>query len=300
MMDEPWTQGEQGPAGPPELRSCAVTEHHPDLYAELERMHNEMVTMQRDLAKKNVALERLNEQKNQFLGMASHDLRTPLSAILAYSELLLEEASPALNDEHVHFLTTIKSSAAYMFGLVNELLDVSAIEAGQPRLNLVPVDLVLLVQRALPLHTMAAEQKQLRLHLSADQDLPRPLADAAKIEQVLHNLLNNALKFAPPGSAIDIRLLSTAEQAILAIRDEGHGIAVSQLGRLFIPFETADTQRAIGQKGTGLGLAIARRIIEAHHGRIWVESEVGNGSTFYVALPLDAQLIDAARDDLDL
>ncbi len=121
---------------------------------------------------------------------------------------------------------------------------------------------------------------------------PRAIADVAKIEQVLHNLLTNALKFAPPGSAIDIRLLSTAGQAILAIRDEGHGIAVSQLSRLFIPFETADTQRAAGEKGTGLGLAIARRIIEAHHGRIWVESEVGAGATFYVALPLDARLID--------
>jgi two-component system, OmpR family, sensor kinase len=281
----------------PEPRSCEITQPNQELYDELERMNNEMVTMQRELAKKNAELERLNKQKNQFLGMASHDLRAPLSAILAYSELLEEEASSTLSEDHVHFLTTIKSSAAYMLGLVNELLDVSVIEAGKPRLDPKPVDLTLLVRHLLRLHTMVAEHRQVQLRLSVDPNLPQPVIDATKIEQVLHNLVVNALKFAPAGSTIDIGIAAGADQVVLSVRDEGHGIAASQLSRLFHPFETDGARRA-GEKGAGLGLAIARRIIEAHHGTIWVESEVGRGATFYVALPLDPCAVDSDPEDV--
>ena len=253
---------------------------------ELAEANHELVAMQRELEKRNVELQKLNDLKNQFLGMAAHDLRTPLGAICTYSEFLLDEASKALTQEQMEFLSTIKSTSEFLLGMVNELLDISKIEAGKLELGLKPTNLVALIEHNVTLHRPLAEKKRIRLALHCDRAFLELMIDQVKIGQVLDNLISNAIKFSPPGSAAEIRATEVESHVVVSVRDEGSGIPQEELGRLFKPFETTSVKSTAGEKSTGLGLAIVRKMVEGHHGNVWVESEVGKGSIFYFSLPL--------------
>jgi signal transduction histidine kinase len=249
-----------------------------------------LATAQRELAKKNAELARLNEQKNQFLGIAAHDLRNPLEVILTYSGFVLEDAAAALAPEQVEMIHTIQSSSRFMLELVENLLDISRIEAGRLDLDLARVDLVALVERNVALNRVLSERRGIELCLEVLGELPRMVLDATKIEQVLNNLLGNACKFSPPQSTVTVRLGRREEngrpQALLSVCDQGPGIAADQLERLFRPFERTRVPGAAQEKGAGLGLAIVKRIVEGHGGSIWVESTPGQGAAFFLALPL--------------
>lgn len=262
----------------------ARTERDDALYDEISRLNNELVAMQRELAKKNVELEQLNALKNQFLGMAAHDLRNPLSVILAYSQFLKDEAAPALNAEQIEFLDTIRASSEFMLGLVNDLLDVAQIEAGQLQLDVQPIDLVALVRRNVARNRVLAAKKHIAIELT-ETPLPALPADAAKLEQVLNNLLSNAIKFSPPHTTIRVDLARDDANVVLSVRDQGQGIPPNELDKLFKPFQKTSVKSTGGEKSTGLGLAIVKKIVEGHRGKIWVESQVGVGTTFFVALP---------------
>jgi signal transduction histidine kinase len=259
---------------------------------ELERVNNELVATQRELEKRNIELEKLNNLKNQFLGMAAHDLRTPLGAICTYSEFLLDEASKALNHEQIEFLATIRGSSEFLLGMVNELLDISKIEAGKLELDLNPTDLVALIEHNVFLHRPLAENKHIRLEFHCDHAFPRILLDQSKIGQVLDNLISNAIKFSHPGSAIEIHTDEVGKEAVVSVRDQGQGIPPEELGRLFKPFEKTSVRSTAGEKSTGLGLAIVRKMVEGHHGKVWVESEIGKGSIFYFSLPVSSPALE--------
>jgi signal transduction histidine kinase len=231
-------------------------------------------------------LARLNQQKDQFLGMAAHDLRSPLSIILSYSEFLLDEAADQLNEEHLEFLSIIHSSSEFMLQLVNELLDVSTIESGKLQLNCQPTDLIDLVERNVALNNVLAKKKQIQLSIHYDELLPEMMVDAAKIEQVLNNLISNAIKYSYPDSTIEIRVASRENQAVISVKDEGQGIPAAELDNLFELFGKTSIRTTSGEKITGLGLAIAQKIVHEHQGEIWVESQPGIGATFYVSLPI--------------
>jgi len=267
----------------------AHAERDSALYDELSRLNNELVAMQRELAKKNVELEQLNALKNQFLGIAAHDLRNPLSVIMSYSEFLKEDAGAVLNDEQREFLDIIRASSRFMLNLVNNLLDVAQIEAGQLRLDLQPLDLVALIRHNIMLNRVLAAKKQIEIELM-DEPLPLLLLDASKIEQVLNNLLSNAIKFSPPRTTIRVRVARADDQILLAVQDQGPGIPPNELDKLFKPFQRTSVKSTAGEKGTGLGLSIVKKIVEGHHGKIWVESQVGQGTTFFVALPLSSSI----------
>ncbi len=267
----------------------AHAERDSALYDELSRLNNELVAMQRELAKKNVELEQLNALKNQFLVIAAHDLRNPLSVIMSYSEFLKEDAGAVLNDEQREFLDIIRASSRFMLNLVNNLLDVAQIEAGQLRLDLQPLDLVALIRHNIMLNRVLAAKKQIEIELM-DEPLPLLLLDASKIEQVLNNLLSNAIKFSPPRTTIRVRVTRADDQVLLAVQDQGPGIPPNELDKLFKPFQRTSVKSTAGEKGTGLGLSIVKKIVEGHHGKIWVESQVGQGTTFFVALPLPASI----------
>ncbi len=256
------------------------------LYDELSRLNNELITLQRELAKQNAELERLNQQKNQFLGMAAHDLRNPLSVIITYSDFLAQEIAPQLNAEQKEFLDIIRTSSQFMRRLIEDLLDVSAIEAGQLVLNLQPTDLALLARHNVALNRVLASQQQRELFLTCADDLPRLMADQAKLDQVLNNLISNAVKYSFPATAIHIDVKRDGDWVVLSIQDHGQGIPASELDRLFKAFSRTSTKSMTGEKSTGLGLAIASKIIQGHHGKIWAESIVGDGSTFCIALPV--------------
>ncbi len=253
------------------------------MYDEISRLNNELVSMQRELTGKNVELAKLNALKNQFLGMAAHDLRNPLQSILYYSDFLLEDAEN-LNAEQTEFITVIHNQSQYMASLVNDLLDVATIESGKLQLDLQPVDLALLAQNNMNRNRLIASRKNITLDLEADS-IPMALFDAAKMEQVLDNLTTNAIKYSPRGSQVHIRLQTLAEEILLSVQDEGPGIPPAELDKLFKPFQKTSVKSTAGEKSTGLGLVIVKRIVTGHGGRIWVESQVGTGSVFYVAVP---------------
>jgi signal transduction histidine kinase len=256
------------------------------LYDELSRLNNDLANAQRELAKKNAELARLNQLKNQFLGIASHDLRTPLGVILSYSEFLLGELGPELRGEYLEFLNVIQSSTEFMLSLVNNLLDVSRIETGRLDLELWPTDILALVQRNVELNGMLAGKKQITLELVDEAPIAPMEVDGPRIEQVLNNLIGNAIKFSHPGTTIRVELAQNEESATISVCDQGEGIPAGELEKLFQPFQKTSTRSTQGEQGAGLGLAIVRKIVEEHGGRIAVRSEAGRGSTFTVTLPM--------------
>jgi signal transduction histidine kinase len=274
-------------------RARAQHQGETELFDELSRLNNDLANLQRELAKKNIELERLDALKNEFLGMAAHDLRNPLSIIQAYSEFLLDEASEVLSAQHVDFLSIIRSSSKFMRQLVDDLLDAAAIESGKLELDTQPTNLVKLVQRNVGLNRVLAEKKQIQLSFQCcDGEIPDLILDQARVEQVLNNLISNAVKFSHPGSTVWIHISNQEDQVVIAVRDEGQGIPADELDKLFRWFGRTSVKGTSGEKSTGLGLVIIERIVQEHHGKIWVESQVGSGTTFYVSLPLDPALAE--------
>ena len=255
-------------------------------YDEISRLNNELVAMQRELAGKNAELQRLADLKNQFLGMAAHDLRNPLHVILSYSGFLLDELAGKLDADQTDFLNVIHSQSQFMSHLVNDLLDVAAIESGRLQLDLQPADLVQLAQSNLTRNRLIASRKDITLDLESSP-VPRLLLDVGKIEQVLDNLVTNAIKFSPNGSCVHISIQPAGDEIQVSVRDEGPGIPDNELENLFKPFQRTSVKSTNGEKSTGLGLVIVKRIVEGHGGHIQVESQPGKGSIFTVGLPLN-------------
>jgi two-component system, OmpR family, sensor kinase len=251
------------------------------LFDEISRLNNDLVAMQRELAKKNAELERLNQEKNHFLGMAAHDLRNPLYVILVQSEYLLEETQ---DPQTCEVLESIHAASEFLTNLVNNLLDVAQIEAGQLQLDLWAVDLGALATKNIAMNRFLAAKKQTQIDLAVEP-LPSAIVDGAKIEQVLNNLISNAVKFSPPGSRVEVSLKRAGENFCLVVRDQGPGIPPEEQARLFQPFSRGRVKGTAGEKNTGLGLMIAKRIVASHGGKIWLESASGQGTTFFVSIP---------------
>ncbi len=252
----------------------------------LEAKNRELVAMHEELAMKNAALVRLNEEKNGFLGMAAHDLRNPLGVIIGYSDFLLMMYRSVMQKDEVDIIEKIKSSSKFMLSLINDLLDISTIESGKLNLDLRSTDLVELVEANVGLNTVMASRKKTRLVFHHDESIPRVNVDARKVEQVLNNLISNAIHYSYPETAIEVFVRHEGPSVLVSVKDYGPGIAKEDVGNLFKPFGRAKSVSTGGEKSTGLGLAIARRIIEGHGGAIWVESELGRGATFFVSFPV--------------
>jgi signal transduction histidine kinase len=256
-----------------------------ELYNELARLNNELVTAQREVIKRNIELERLNEVKNQFIGVAAHDLRNPLQIIEGYSQMLLDEHFGELSPEQHKFITVIRKNSDFMLSLVTDLLYISKIEAGKLQLELKETDLLTLLERNVELNRLMAGRKQIDILFTRQEDLPTLVVDAPKIEQVLNNLISNGIKFSHPGSTVEVLASRSDKEVVVSVRDEGQGIPADEIDRLFIPFENLSVKSTGGEQSTGLGLAIVKRIVEGHGGRIWVQSEKGVGSNFSFSLP---------------
>jgi signal transduction histidine kinase len=256
-----------------------------ELYNELTRVNNQLANAQRELTKQNCELERLNRLKTQFLGMAAHDLRSPIGHILSYSDFLREEAAQALTEEQLEFLAVIQRSSEFMLQVIDDFLDVSAIESGNLHLDCRRADPRKLLESNIAMNAMLAQKKKIRLRLEADGELPEVSFDEKKITQVLNNLISNAVKFAQPGTEVTVRAVAEAGAVRISVADQGPGIPESERGKLFQPFGKTSVRSTAGESSTGLGLAIVRKIIEGHGGRLWLESEVGAGSVFFFTLP---------------
>jgi two-component system sensor histidine kinase/response regulator len=255
---------------------------------ELEQANKKLRAVQEEVEKNNDKLKQLNEQKNMLLGMAAHDLRNPLYLIEGYSDFLLQDNSENLHDEQRTILSAIQSSSTYMVQMINDLLDVHKIETGKLELNRQPTDFASLVDNVLKRQEFAAGQKGVDISLHRPEQVPPVVVDGARIEQVMSNLLDNAIKFSFKSAVIDVTYQYDDTEIVFSVRDHGPGIPEKEQNRLFKAFSTTSVKPTGSERSTGLGLAIARDIIEKHQGRIWVESTVGSGSTFSFSIPVDS------------
>jgi signal transduction histidine kinase len=253
-------------------------------YEELSRLNNELVNIQRELAKKNQQLDELNKLKNQFLGMAAHDLRGPLGSIYNFTEILEEELEN-LTPEQSYIISLIKSSSSFMLNLVNELLDFSVIESGEIILRKENTDLSSLINQTIFLNKSIADSKSISIHCKLPESSILISIDPEKIRQVLANFITNAIKYSPPGSEIEVTAARQPCKIKVVVKDFGPGVMDEEIELLFRPFKKTSNQGTAGEKSTGLGLFICKRIVEAHQGTIGVETQPGAGSAFFFILP---------------
>jgi signal transduction histidine kinase len=254
-----------------------------ELYEELARLNNDLVTSQRELARTVAELRRLNDYKDELLGMAAHDLRNPLHANAAFITFLLNDADRLSSDDLV-LLERLRANSQYMLRLVENVLDFSAIQAGHVQLHREETSLHELVSSVVETMRIMADARQIEIRCTADESLPNVSVDCVKITQAVQNLLSNAVQYSPDGSVVDVRLLRHGPSIDIEVEDRGPGIPASEIPSLFKPFTRLSTSSSIRDRSIGLGLAITRRLVEAHGGTIEVTSEVGKGSKFTICL----------------
>jgi signal transduction histidine kinase len=260
---------------------------HSEDYLILEdftRLNNELVNMSRELNQKNVELAQLSELKNQFLGMATHDLRNPVGSVLLNAELLIDW-SDSMSSDQVKCLQNIRSSALRMSRVINDFLDVSIIESGHLTLDIQKVNLADLGRSVQTNVSASATKNQIRFDMELDPATLTLMVDGPKIEQVFTNLLSNAVEYSHIGGCVTIRSHRLNEGVRFEVEDRGRGIPPEQQKRLFGSFSGSGTRKRDGERSIGLGLIIARKIVEAHGGKMFVESEPGKGSVFGFILP---------------
>ncbi|MEO6462264.1 MAG: ATP-binding protein [Candidatus Eisenbacteria bacterium] len=234
----------------------------------------------------------IDRLKSDFVAVVSHELRTPLAVVLGNLELLGDERFWTLNAQQAQFLTSATTNSHRLLHLINDILDFSKLENSSLPMTMSPNGLAEVVKAASENLTRLFEERELNLKLDLAADLPLAEMDEQRIAQVLTNLISNAIKFSPPGAPIEVIVRQEANEAVVRVRDHGDGIRREDMPRLFKKFSQLDSRSTRKVGGTGLGLAICKGIVEAHGGRIWAESEPGEGSTFAFTLPLEA---DAAR-----
>jgi signal transduction histidine kinase len=261
----------------------------PDTYAKTHRnIYVQIANQMATIVEKSRYLQQLldlNKLKNNFLGMAAHDLRNPLSAIKGYLELFLTDALGELTADQREVLEEMNQSSDIMLGLINDLLDVTAIETGNLQLKRQPTDLIELLHAIQASFRVLANSKSIEIKLDLPKSLPVLQIDQARIKQVLTNLITNAVKYSFSRTIILLSVKVFEKEVWLSVKDQGQGIPIEEMKKLFKDFSRTSVKPTAGEKSIGLGLAITRRIVEAHGGIIWVDSEIAKGSTFTFSLP---------------
>ncbi len=261
-----------------------VTTH----YVAVKEDITERKRMEDDLRQAREAAEEANRAKSAFLAGMSHELRTPLNAIIGFAEVLADETFGELNDKQKRYVDHVEGSGKHLLSLINDVLDLSKVEAGKMELELGPVDVGALLQRSVLMIREKTHKHGIQLTTDVTPELEGAVlqADERKLMQVLFNLLSNAAKFTPDGGSIEGRAWREDGQVFVSVRDSGIGLAPEDQERVFGEFEQADSSLARQHQGTGLGLALSRSLMELHDGRLWVESEgKGMGSTFTLSMP---------------
>lgn len=262
---------------------------------EVLELNRELNNLTRQLHQANAELRELNDLKNRFIGMAAHDLRRPVGVIMTYTELVLDEAGARLDDDQRGLLRSNLAAALGMQRIIDNFLDVSVIESGQLRLDRSRTSVAEILTGALPLVRLLAARRSVTLVVDDSDSDPSLCVDCAKLQQVLVNLLSNAIEHSRAGQHVWLSARRNDAGLVISVRDEGSGIPPEDQRRLFGAFVRAGTRKTAGERSVGLGLAIARVVVEAHGGKIWVESTPDHGSTFCFALPPGATLGEPIR-----
>ncbi len=246
----------------------------------------ENVRLFSEIQDKTQQLEIANRHKSEFLANMSHELRTPLNAVIGFSEVLIERMFGEVNPKQEEYLQDILSSGKHLLSLINDILDLSKIEAGRMELEAQPFDLPAALDNALTLIKERAARNSIALDVHVDPRIGEILADERKIKQVLLNLLSNAVKFTPEGGKITMSAVMNGKSVEVSVADTGIGIAAADQETVFEEFRQVGTDYARKREGTGLGLALARRLVELHGGKLSLQSELGKGSTFTFTIPV--------------
>jgi signal transduction histidine kinase len=283
-----WPQGEVfGTICVLDTKENRYTEHLTRLMEKFSRLimsDLHVIWSSLELENANHELHLLNEEMNQFMGIAAHDLRSALNVLLGCSNYLLPKETDDLSNKERTYLNLIRKSSSTMLKLMDELLDIARIDTMRLPLTLEETDFSVLVGENIQFNQALAEAKGIQINLLMPPEPARVKVDPGKIEQVLNNLLSNAIKYSPSDTTILVSVDHNPDEIIVSVRDQGPGIPGEEQQGLFNPFRTTSIRPASGEPSTGLGLYIARRIVEEHGGRIWVESDTGKGSAFSFTL----------------
>ncbi|SFM96357.1 Signal transduction histidine kinase [Formivibrio citricus] len=258
-------------------------------YNDLQLLSEQLRDKNDEITQKNLQLEEASRMKSEFLANMSHELRTPLNGIIGFSEALRDGLMGDLSPKQKEYISDIYGSGEHLLSLINDILDLSKIEAGKMTLDLETVALETLLDNSMAMFKEKALVHRLQLHMERDPSLPDVTADARKLKQIIYNLLSNAVKFTPDGGEI---VLSAHRQSHadgdileLAVTDTGIGIAPADQGKLFQPFVQIDSSLSRKYQGTGLGLSMVKRLVELHGGQVGLESAPGKGSRFWIHIP---------------
>lgn len=252
---------------------------------QLQTVNKELELRRSEALEAKILAEMANKAKSDFLANMSHELRSPLNAIIGFSEVLKDGMSGPLTNEQQEFLHDIYDSGRHLLSLINDILDLSKIEAGMMDLEISRFSMRELLEKSLTMLREKAMKHNIVMGLEASDDVGEVSADERKIKQAVINLLGNAVKFTPDGGRVGIAASRHDGEIWVAVWDTGIGIAKEDLAKLFQAFQQLDASSSKKYEGTGLGLHLTKRLVELHGGRIWVESEVGKGSRFIFAIP---------------
>jgi len=254
--------------------------------SELKKLNEQLDQKVVELEAQNRRVQDVNRLKSEFLANMSHELRTPLNAIIGFAQLMHDGKVGPLSAQHQEYMGDILGSARHLLQLINDVLDLSKVEAGKMEFSPEPVNLRRIINEVRQvLHALSAS-KRLTVEVEVSPVVEQLVIDPAKLKQVLYNYLSNAIKFTPEEGRIAVRAMQEDSDSFrLEVEDTGIGIAAEEVGKLFVEFQQLDSGTTKKHQGTGLGLALTRKIVEAQGGRVGVQSEQGRGSVFYAVLP---------------
>jgi len=264
----------------------AVAVHNAQAYIQTQEMAAKLKNQRDKLEMTSNELAAASKTKSEFLANMSHELRTPLNSIIGFSEILHDETFGALNEKQSKYATNILISGKHLLQLINDILDLSKVEAGKVELEYVDFEVQTVLEGAKILVLSIAEKKKIRITVTVEPELTTINGDVSKFKQIIYNLLSNAIKFTPDGGSITVDGRRKEGMAQISVTDTGIGISPEAAKKLFQPFVQADSSTSRKYGGTGLGLSLVKQFVELHGGRVWVESGPDRGSTFIFTMPV--------------